>query len=374
MIKKYVDYTRCLRCLICCAPLLLIWATFGLLCRESAVAAESSTADIVYSARYYELDSQPSHYHLWRIDADGANRTQITDGDADDYAPTWLADGQTIVFVRETAQGRTLCTVAERGGQVTELATLPDGYIGVESIAPSRDKLIYLVNTDGQSQLELFDIATQQMRKLGAGVITAWNPDSRRLYMSTWGQSKPTAQIFDLTTGDHVELPCDLRAAAWLNETTLIAETFARSDSDQPRLITLRDDGVPMDKITLPFPSDDGFPLFADNLFAIPGDPDSVIYGCHAGNSTEGERQRFYRVNVKSGELTEVAQGRELAWSADKQFFLTGAGRDLAELGRKKTVWVSPLSLVTLANGETRPLVQGLVSIAGFDWRPLIAR
>ncbi len=370
MIKKYVDYTRCLRCLIFCAALLLICASFGLFCRESAVAAESSTAEIVYSARYYESGSQPSHYHLWRIDAAGANRTQITEGEADDYAPMWLADGQTIAFVRETAQDRTLCTVAERGGTITELAVLPDGYIGIESIAPSRDKLIYLVNADEGWQLELFDIATRQVHKLGAGVTTAWNPDSRRLYISTWGEPKPAARILDLATGDHVELPGDLRAAAWLNETTLIAETFAQSDSEQPRLITLRDDGVPMDEITLPFTSDDGFPSFADNLFAIPGDPESVIYGCHAGNSTEGEMQRFYRVNLKSGELTEVAQGRELVWSGDKQFFITSAGRDLAEFGRKKTVWVSPLSLVTLTSGETHPIVQGLVSVAGFDWRP----
>lgn len=377
MTKKYVDYNRCLRFSICCAALLLICSSVGLFCCEWALAAENSTADIVYSARYYEPGSQPSHYHLWRIDAAGANRIQITEGEADDYAPMWLADGQTIAFVRETAQGRMLCTVAERGGTVTELAVLPNGFSGIESIAPSRDKLIYLVNINGQWQLELFDIATRQVRKLGAGVTTAWNPDGRRLYISTWGESKPAAQILDLTTGRYAELSGDLRAAAWVNETTLIAEAFASSEAaqnNQPRLIVMRDDGVQIREIALPFSWNDDLSPFADNLFAIPGDPDSVMYGRHAGNSTEGDAQRFYRVNVKTGEAAVVAQGRNLAWSADAQSFLTSAGRGLAKFGRKKTVWVSPLFLVALTSGETRPLVQGLVSVAGFDWKPLIAK
>ena len=38
--------------------------------------------------------------HIWTADADGSGRTQMTDGQFRDFAPTWSPDGETIAFVR----------------------------------------------------------------------------------------------------------------------------------------------------------------------------------------------------------------------------------------------------------------------------------
>ncbi|HAR95880.1 MAG TPA: hypothetical protein DCR97_07960 [Deltaproteobacteria bacterium] len=113
---------------------------------------------------------------------------------------------------------------------------------------------------------------------------------------------------------------------------------------------------------------------FADSLFALPGVDDAIIYGRHAGNSTAGDAQRFYRVGLKGGDPTVVVRGRDLVWSADHRSFLTGDGRRLARLDRKRMMWVSPLSLVSLRSGKARPLVRGIVSVGGFDWRPSYGR
>jgi hypothetical protein len=256
---------------------------------------------------------------------------------------------------------------------VTKLAVLPDGYTFIESVAPNRRLVVYLVH-DSPWKLVLFDVATRQERALGPGYQTAWSPDSRWLYITLWEKSEAAAHILDLTTGNRVLLKGDLRAAAFPNDHTLVAELFAQ-DEQSARLAVLRTDGTREREVSLPFTWDDetdDLSPFADNLFAIPGDSDSILYARHAGNSTAGAAQRFYRVNLKGGEPTVVANGRDLAWSPNHQCFTTGDGRDLARLDRKRGVWVSPLSVVSLANGKSRPLVQGLVSVGGFDWRPTV--
>jgi WD40 repeat protein len=347
--------------------ILVMLASAGMVHAE----AERLTADIVYSARYYNPGTQPSHYKIWRIDSAGSGRVQVTSGGTDDHSPIWLADGKTILFVREKGKTRTLCTINERGGAITTLAALPAGFIFIKSIAPDRGSVIYLLR-DSEWRLVLFDVATRTERALGTGGETVWSPDSRQLYISTWGESKPSAQILNLSTGSRISLTGDLRAATWVDDHRLVAEAFAKR-KESAGMVILRADGAKDGEVSLPFTwedESDEFSPFADNMFAIPGDRDSILYGRHAGNSTEGAIQMFYRVDLKGGAPTALVKGRDLAWSPDHKSFITGSGRRLAALSRKRQVWVSPLSIVTLASGEARSLVRGLVSVEGFDWRP----
>lgn len=147
-------------------------------------ALAGPTADIVYSARYYKPGKRPSYYKIWRINSAGFGRVQVTSGRTNDHSPIWLSDGKTILFIRETAKRRRLCMVGERGGPVTVLAYLPpQRYTFIESVAPNRRSVVYLVY-DSEWKLVLFDLSTQQERALGPGFRTAWSPDSRRLYVT----------------------------------------------------------------------------------------------------------------------------------------------------------------------------------------------
>lgn len=83
-------------------------------------AEASPGADIVYSGRYYKPGKEVSRYHVWRIAADGSGRFQVTSHtNAADHSPVWLADGRTVLFVREEGGTNRLCTVNEGGGPVT---------------------------------------------------------------------------------------------------------------------------------------------------------------------------------------------------------------------------------------------------------------
>ena len=343
---------------------------FVLALADTNYAASAKPAlDIVYSARYYKPGVHSSHYKIWRTDSVGSRRFQVTTGNAEDHSPIWLTDGK-ILFAREAAKRRTLCVVSENGGHVTELATLPDGYKFIESVAPNRRMVVYLA-LDSDWKLVLFDVKTRQERPLGIGFETAWSQDSRRLYITTWDHSATAAYIFDVATSDRVPLTGDFGAATWLNDNTLVAELFAQ-DKEQARLIILRADGTKDREVLLPFSWDDEdeeVSPFADNLFAIQGVDNAILYGRHAGSSA-GAAQRFYRVSFNGEQPTVVARGRNLSLSSDDWSFVTGDGRSLAPLDRKRNVWVSPLSVVSLKNGRVHTIVRGLVDVGGFDWRP----
>jgi hypothetical protein len=344
--------------------LLLFWFSLGEIVAATSV---NQTADIVYSARYYKRGTQPSHYKIWLTDTGGLRHVQVTSGNSEDHSPIWMEDRKNILFVRETGKTRSLCTVNEQGGPVTELARLPPGYLFIESVSPNRRMLVYLVH-DASSKLILFDIAARQERCLGLGSQTAWSLDSRHLYVTRWEDSESSAHILDVVSSERVPLKGDIRSAAFLDNETLAAELFAKQ-GQSARLAVFHIDGTRQHEVPLSFTWKDDLSPFADNMFAIPGDTNNIYYGRHAGNSTAGPAQEFYLMNLKGGVPIVVATGRDLVWAPDHRSFITGDGRSLDRLDRKRNVWVSPLLVVSLPNGEVLPIVRGLVSVGGFDWR-----
>ncbi len=324
--------------------------------------------NIVYSARYYWPGDRPSHYKIYLVDAEGPGRRQLTFDEDDDGSPVWL-DDDTILFLRQDGKGSRLCQVNVGGGTVTDLAELSKGAAGITGLAPDHRSLFYGVS-EPWWRLYLLDIATRKTRPLGRASDVAWSPDSRRLYLVTWDQDgrRRTAEIQDLASGNRISLSGELGAAAWLEDGRLVVDVV--EPEGRPHLVVLDGGGTVKREIALPFiwKGDDLSP-FADALFAVPGNTSAILYGQHAGNSTQGAAQRFYRVPLNGDEATVVADGNDLAWSPDHRSFLTGAGRDLAQLDRQRTVWVSPLSVVRFPDGQRRTIVEGLVSVGGFDWR-----
>lgn len=87
----------------------------------------SADRDIVYSARYYAPPGshRVSRFHIYRINPDGTGKTQITSGSADEYAPTWSADGRRVTFLEYAGAGRgVVCDMTADGGRRRALRTL----------------------------------------------------------------------------------------------------------------------------------------------------------------------------------------------------------------------------------------------------------
>ena len=99
-----------------------------------------------FSPRYYSRpgSGDTSYFHLYRINADGSRRLQITHGNFDDESTEWSPDGRKILFSRagRDTSASTLCIVNADGSDLKTLRVFdadsgyfahwtPDGNIAI---------------------------------------------------------------------------------------------------------------------------------------------------------------------------------------------------------------------------------------------------
>jgi Tol biopolymer transport system component len=126
--------------------------------------------------------------HIYVMDADGKNTTQLTHTSVDDNHPSWSPDGKLIVFSHGSAgrlevmspSGQNVHRVTEAKANETDPSWSPDGrwiaYVHSETGLPDRE--LWLVHPDGS--------ANHELTKLQASVgPPSWSPDSKRVLFAS---------------------------------------------------------------------------------------------------------------------------------------------------------------------------------------------
>lgn len=65
------------------------------------------------------------YFHIWTIDADGKNLTQITTGHFDDREPSWNSDGNTIIFASDRTGNYDIWEINLKTGEESQLTNHP---------------------------------------------------------------------------------------------------------------------------------------------------------------------------------------------------------------------------------------------------------
>jgi Tol biopolymer transport system component len=155
---------------------------------------------------FHRLDLNPAYYpnyttHIWVMDADGGNLTEITTGTAAtypfDYEPTWSPDGTKIAFERRYRDPATqiissdIYVVPASGGAVTALTnTLGSTEYEREPDWSVDDKIVFACNADQSENLS--DLCVMNGDGTGQTVIIdtpsadeahdpSWSPDGTKL-------------------------------------------------------------------------------------------------------------------------------------------------------------------------------------------------
>ncbi len=122
---------------------------------------------------------------LWRMDLDGGNLKQLTDGQ-EDYGPNVAPDGQWILFSSWRSGRQTLWRISIDGGQPVQLTDKftwngrfsPDGKLIAcffNEEQPNTSPHLMILPAAGGEPIKIFDVRPTRIREVAPG----WTPDGR---------------------------------------------------------------------------------------------------------------------------------------------------------------------------------------------------
>lgn len=116
----------------------VLWA-FG---RVGNMCVSPDGKRVAYTVTYYSVPENKSNSEVYVMDADGANKKQLTRTAAREGALAWLPSGKAIAFLRD---GKLWNIDPENGAetQVSDIEQSIDGFL----YAPAEDKVLFVIST-----------------------------------------------------------------------------------------------------------------------------------------------------------------------------------------------------------------------------------
>ena len=124
---------------------------------------------------------------LYVVDADGENRTRLTNDPAFDVHPHWSPDGKKIVFASSRWGDFELVVLNLEGSNVTRLTTSP-GLDDFPVWSPDGTRIAFTSNRDGNFEIYLINADGTDPRNLtqqpGSDNFPGWSPDGKVIFVS----------------------------------------------------------------------------------------------------------------------------------------------------------------------------------------------
>jgi Tol biopolymer transport system component len=121
---------------------------------------------------------------IYIMDADGKNRSRLTNTEEDDREPDWSPDGKKIVFMSERDKNREIYVMTTRGTEQVRLTkSKPDDENPHWS--PNNDRIVFSSHRDGNWEVYLMDIDGSNLINLTMNTAddkdSAWSPDGSQI-------------------------------------------------------------------------------------------------------------------------------------------------------------------------------------------------
>jgi Tol biopolymer transport system component len=143
-----------------------------------------------------------SNYEIYRMDANGANVTNLTHNAASEYSPAWSSDGTKIAFTSTrdggnpeiyvmNADGSNQVRLTNSSGTDTDAAWSPDGSrIAFTSDRGGIRRNIYVMNADGSNPIRLTNTSS------GDNFEPTWSPNSAKIAFTSDRNSVDGREIY----------------------------------------------------------------------------------------------------------------------------------------------------------------------------------
>ncbi len=323
------------------------WMVAVLAVWSGAAAAQEPPGDIIYAARYYYAapSKRTSHWHLYRIHADGTGRRQLTSGAGDQVGPEVSPDGRYVAYLSNPWKATEAFVVARAD----------DGHV-------------------------LF-MRRRSARLRDGWCWVRWAADSRSLGIAEWADSADTPEkpsfVVAVPSGKQLSVrswhPCrDPRVSP---DGRHLAPDYTNAKGfDDLRLIMLDRAGNALSTVrmgdVLPKSHEPNDSASSGILQYVGGS--TFLIGENLGHELASASRNWglFTIDMKARKLVWFGEGCAMAVAADGEQFCRTTSTDLAPLGDGREVYASQLLVGRLSDQKTKAIVSGLVFVRHPQWVP----
>lgn len=316
----------------------VLWA-FG---RVGNMCVSPDGKRVAYTVTYYSIPENKSNSEVYVMDADGANKKQLTRTAAREGALAWLPSGKAIAFLRD---GKLWNIDPENGAetQVSDIEQSIDGFL----YAPAEDKVLFVISTKIEkcTGAELYG----DLDKANAYVYDdlmyrhwdSWKDGNyNHIYVGDLVSGKVKA-VEDIMPGEPYHAPTrpfgGTEEIAWSPDGTTIVYTckkltgkeYAFQTNSNLYAYTLADKKTRL--LTPDMPGYDKNPQFSP-------DGKQLLWSSMRRGVFEADKERMMLMDWPTGEMRDVSEALDaspssLQWTADgKTIYLTAPIKEAHQL------------------------------------------
>lgn len=316
----------------------VLWA-FG---RVGNMCVSPDGKRVAYTVTYYSIPENKSNSEVYVMDADGANKKQLTRTAAREGALAWLPSGKAIAFLRD---GKLWNIDPENGAetQVSDIEQSIDGFL----YAPAEDKVLFVISTKIEkcTGAELYS----DLDKANAYVYDdlmyrhwdSWKDGNyNHIYVGDLVSGKVKA-VEDIMPGEPYHAPTrpfgGTEEIAWSPDGTTIVYTckkltgkeYAFQTNSNLYAYTLADKKTRL--LTPDMPGYDKNPQFSP-------DGKQLLWSSMRRGVFEADKERMMLMDWPTGEMRDVSEALDaspssLQWTADgKTIYLTAPIKEAHQL------------------------------------------
>ncbi len=374
--------------------LVIVAATFSSMTAQADLDIVFSSQHYRWSGKYYHHKNEYSppeqtlvdlgSYHLYRMNPDGKDTTQITSGKYDDFCPQWSPDGKHIAYFHGIINGRCTLRISDQFGKHSmDLYRLENSARRPKfEWSPDGTMIGYLDLTwssIGYNQrLVIISVGSGKRHSFEEVSDFAWSPNSKQI--STWyldlnsvDSEKHSFSIVDLKSLRSVRKDFVMAGPIWLTNETIMGFSGTFKDSFYGQIRKVTNNGQTVSQSLLkheitddPESGDVPFLMTVGQTKRVPNS-NFVVYVSFVSMSA-GLHHRCTLVNWKNCTSEFLADGLCIGVSPDGKSILA-ADRDWIGPYKRGGRRCGPIKLIKIQTGESRTLSGNLMNVEGGDWR-----
>lgn len=162
------------------------------------------------SVLVFTAETRPGIKEVFICDTDGGNLRKLTNFSTSCVEPSWMPDGNSVVYTRYTPTGTDICETMINPWRSRRLTRFRGMNVGA-AVHPSGKFLAMVMSVDRQVELYVKAVDSRDRRRLtnsrAVEASPCWNPDGISICFVSDRSGRPALYMIDANGGDAKKIP-----------------------------------------------------------------------------------------------------------------------------------------------------------------------